>query len=34
MTNIKFNYLYRDGGNYKIHGSQIFTNSEIFQLMR
>lgn len=27
MTNIKFNYLYRDGGNYKIHGSEFFTNS-------
>lgn len=24
--NIKFNYLYRDGGNYKIYGSQVFSN--------
>lgn len=28
MTNIKFNYLYRDGGNYKIHGNRVFSNSE------
>jgi len=24
--NIKFNYLYRDAGNYKLFGSVIFTN--------
>jgi hypothetical protein len=26
MTNIKFNYLYRDFGNYKQHGNVIFAN--------
>lgn len=26
--NIKFNYLYRDAGNYKINGSIIFPNPE------
>jgi hypothetical protein len=26
MTNIQFNYLYRNGGNYKKYNSVIFTN--------
>lgn len=26
MPNIKFHYLYRDGGNYKQYGSIIFSN--------
>ena len=26
MPNIKFNYLYRDSGNYKVHRSVIFAN--------
>ncbi|MBC7655505.1 MAG: hypothetical protein H7098_13650 [Oligoflexus sp.] len=26
MQNIKFNYLYRDAGNYKFFGSVIFSN--------
>jgi hypothetical protein len=26
MANIQFNYLYRDGGNYKKYNSVIFTN--------
>ena len=25
-TNIKFNYLYRDGGNYKVWGNEIISN--------
>jgi hypothetical protein len=28
MPNIKFNYLYRDGSNYKKYGFVIFTNRE------
>lgn len=28
MSNIKFNYLYRDGANYKSWGEVIFTNPE------
>lgn len=28
MANIKFNYLYRDGANYKSWGEVIFTNHE------
>jgi hypothetical protein len=28
MPNIKFNYLYRDAGNYKTHGYVVFTNPE------
>ncbi len=27
MANIKFNYLYRDGGNYKNYGSVVLANS-------
>jgi hypothetical protein len=27
-TNIKFNYLYRDAGNYKIYGEEIFSNPD------
>lgn len=27
MPNIKFNYLYRDGGNYKVFNSIIFENN-------
>ncbi|RFZ93003.1 hypothetical protein D0C36_16595 [Mucilaginibacter conchicola] len=26
MPNIRFNYLYRDGGNYKIFGNIVFKN--------
>lgn len=26
--NIKFNYLYRDAGNYKTHGSVVFLNPD------
>ena len=32
MPNIKFNYLYRDAGNYKIHSSIIFNNPENLSL--
>jgi hypothetical protein len=28
MSNIKFNYLYRDGGNYKCWGEVVFPNPE------
>jgi len=28
MANIKFSYLYRDGGNYKNYGSVIFSNPD------
>lgn len=28
INNIKFNYLYRDAGNYKEFGETIFTNQE------
>ena len=28
MANIKFNYLYRDGGNYKRYNSIIFNNPD------
>jgi hypothetical protein len=28
MTNIKFNYLYRDGSNYKSWGDVVFANPE------
>ena len=28
MANIKFNYLYRDAGNYKRWGSVVFSNAE------
>jgi hypothetical protein len=28
MTNIKFNYLYRDGSNYKSWGEVVFANPE------
>jgi len=27
-NNIKFNYFYRDGGNYKVWGSEIFSNPD------
>jgi hypothetical protein len=27
-NNIKLNYLYRDSGNYKIYGTEIFSNPE------
>lgn len=33
-NNIKFNYLYRDGGNYKIFGNVIFHNLENIDLER
>lgn len=26
MTNIQFNYLYRDAGNYKVYGTEVFSN--------
>ena len=32
MPNIKFNYLYRDGGNYKTYGSVVFANPENYSL--
>lgn len=32
MNNIKFNYLYRDGANYKSWGEVIFTNPEQLSL--
>ncbi|MBI5351274.1 MAG: hypothetical protein HZB50_01410 [Chloroflexi bacterium] len=28
MNNIKFNYLYRDGSNYKSRGETVFSNQE------
>jgi hypothetical protein len=31
-SNIKFNYLYRDAGNYKIYGYEIFSNPQSAQL--
>ncbi|MBL7871256.1 MAG: hypothetical protein JNM78_06580 [Cyclobacteriaceae bacterium] len=31
-SNIKFNYLYRDGGNYKVWGSEVFSNPDMIQL--
>lgn len=30
--NIQFNYLYRDGGNYKSYGSVVFANPESLSL--
>ena len=32
MPNIKFNYRYRDGSNYKNHGSAIFSNPQNIKL--
>lgn len=32
MNNIRFNYLYRDGSNYKSWGEVIFLNSENFAI--
>jgi hypothetical protein len=32
-TNIKFNYLYRDGGNYKVWGSEILSNPDSILLV-
>jgi hypothetical protein len=32
MPNIKFNYLYRDGANYKNHGFTIFENPQNIKL--
>jgi len=32
MPNIKFNYLYRDGANYKKHGFVIFANPDNTEL--
>ncbi|MBE0680446.1 MAG: hypothetical protein IH589_00910 [Anaerolineales bacterium] len=31
--NIKFNYLYRDAGNYKIFGNVVFSNPEYLSLV-
>ncbi len=31
-SNIKFNYLYRDAGNYKVYGYEIFSNPQSAQL--
>ncbi len=31
-NNIKFNYLYRDGGNNKVWGYEVFSNPESFEL--
>lgn len=33
MPNIKFNYLYRDSGNYKKYGFVIFTNPDNIELI-
>jgi hypothetical protein len=32
MLNIKFNYLYRDGGNYKNYGFVVFTDPDNIDL--
>lgn len=32
MPNIKFSYLYRDAGNYKIYGEVIFSNPECLSI--
>ncbi|MEO6978720.1 MAG: hypothetical protein ABI113_10090 [Mucilaginibacter sp.] len=32
MPNIKFNYLYRDSGNYKKYGFAIFANTDNLEL--
>lgn len=32
MPNIKFNYLYRDAGNYKTYGSVVFANPQNYSL--
>ena len=32
MANIKFNYLYRDAGNYKEFGNVIFSNPDLLTL--
>ena len=32
-SNIKFNYLYRDGGNYKVWGSEILSNPDSISLI-
>jgi hypothetical protein len=34
MANIKFNYLYRDGGNYKVYGSHIFENPDNISIIQ
>jgi hypothetical protein len=31
-SNIKFNYLYRDCGNYKVWGSEVFSNPDLLPL--
>jgi len=33
MPNIKFNYLYRDAGNYKHYGSVIFASPNDLSLL-
>ncbi|WP_345105079.1 hypothetical protein [Mucilaginibacter panaciglaebae] len=33
MANIKFSYLYRDSGNYKKHGSVVFTDNGASSLL-
>ncbi|MEO7211667.1 hypothetical protein [Mucilaginibacter sp.] len=33
MPNIKFNYLYRDAGNYKNYGSVVFANPDNISLL-
>ncbi len=30
--NIKLNYLYRDGGNYKVWGSEVFSNPDLLPI--
>lgn len=32
MSNIQFNYMYRDGANYKNHNQVVFANPERFSL--
>lgn len=30
--NIKLNYLYRDGGNYKVWGYEVFSNPDLLSI--
>jgi hypothetical protein len=31
-SNIKFNYLYRDAGNFKVWGCEVFSNPDLLEL--
>lgn len=33
-NNIKINYLYRDAGNHKVYGSEIFSNPENLEIAK